>query len=144
MQSGNQYVHGRDGYLHLCDFLQDIQKVKIESSGKKIQKTSPVLGSIYHMQFLLIRCVVRLLCISTSFRVLLAPESWSKHFFQPFFNLICSSQSFFSDFTAEINFISQNILKNVKKKVKNQPKKDNFEVPPSESTSFCMSTSFGE
>ena len=29
------------------------------------------------------------LCISTSFRVLRAPESWLKHFFQPFFNLFC-------------------------------------------------------
>ena len=35
------------------------------------------------------------LCISTSFRVLAAPESWSKHFFQPFFDLFCSFQSFF-------------------------------------------------
>ena len=43
------------------------------------------------------------LCISTSFWVLHAPKSWSKHFFQPFFNLFCSFQSFFSDFTAEIN-----------------------------------------
>ena len=43
------------------------------------------------------------LCIWTSFRVLAAPESWSKHFFQPFFDLFCSFQSFFSDFTAEIN-----------------------------------------
>ena len=28
-----------------------------------------------------------MLCISTSFWVLRAPKSWSKHFFQPFFNL---------------------------------------------------------
>ena len=35
------------------------------------------------------------LCISTSFRVLAAPESWLKHFFQPFFDLFCSFQSFF-------------------------------------------------
>ena len=42
------------------------------------------------------------MCISTSFQVLRTPESWSKPFFQPFFNLICSFQSFFSDFTAEI------------------------------------------
>ena len=42
-------------------------------------------------------------CFSTSFQVLRAPESWSKPFFQTFFNLLCSFQSFFSDFTAEIN-----------------------------------------
>ena len=30
-------------------------------------------------------------------------KSWSKHFFQPLFNLFCSFQSFFSDFTAEFN-----------------------------------------
>ena len=35
-----------------------------------------------------------LLCISTSFRVLAAPVSWSKHFFQPFFDLLCSFRSY--------------------------------------------------
>ena len=29
-------------------------------------------------------CSSRVLCISTSFQVLAAPESWSKYFFQPF------------------------------------------------------------
>ena len=38
--------------------------------------------------------VTELLCILTSLL---------KHFFQPFFNLYCSFQTFFSDFTAEIN-----------------------------------------
>ena len=33
--------------------------------------------------------VTQLLCILTSFQVLAAPESWSKHFFQPFFDLFC-------------------------------------------------------
>ena len=44
-----------------------------------------------------------MLCISNSFWVLAATKSWLKHFFQPFFKLFCSFQSFFSDFTAEIN-----------------------------------------
>ena len=46
---------------------------------------------------------VHLLYILTSFWVLRAPKSWSKHFLQPFFNLFCSFYGFFSDFTAEIN-----------------------------------------
>ena len=46
---------------------------------------------------------IQLLCISNSFWVLRSPKSWSKHFFQQFFNLFCSFQSFFSEFTAEIN-----------------------------------------
>ena len=36
-------------------------------------------------------------------RVLCAPKSWSKHFFSAVFNFLCSFQTFFSDFTAEIN-----------------------------------------
>ena len=36
-----------------------------------------------------------------------------KTFFQPFFNLFCSFQSFFSDFTAEITKTSKNEQKNV-------------------------------
>ena len=46
---------------------------------------------------------VHLLYILTSFWVLRALKSWSKHFLQPFFNLFCSFYGFFSDFTAEIN-----------------------------------------
>ena len=45
----------------------------------------------------------RLLCISTSFWVLHAPKSWSNYFFSYIFNLFCSFQTFFSDFTPEIN-----------------------------------------
>ena len=44
----------------------------------------------------------RMLCILTSLWVLHPPKSWSKPFFQQFFNLFCYFQSFFSDFTAEI------------------------------------------
>ena len=43
------------------------------------------------------------LCISTSFRVLRAPKSLLKYFFSAGFNLFCSLQTFFSDFTPEIN-----------------------------------------
>ena len=59
--------------------------------------------SLINLAVYFIGVVKWVLCISTSFRVLAAPESWSKHFFQPFFNLFCSFQSFFRDFTAEIN-----------------------------------------
>ena len=45
----------------------------------------------------------RVLCILTSFRVMHASESWSKHFFGAIFNLFCSFQTFFSDFLLEIN-----------------------------------------
>ena len=41
-----------------------------------------------------IKNIWRLLCILTNFWVLRAPKSWSKHFFQQFFNLFCSFQSF--------------------------------------------------
>ena len=44
-----------------------------------------------------------LLCILTSFWVLRAPKSWSNYFFSAVFNLFCSFQTFFSDFTPEIN-----------------------------------------
>ena len=54
-----------------------------------------------------------LLCISTSFWVLRAPKSWSKHFFQPFFYFFCSIQTFFSDFTPEINKNVWKLTKNV-------------------------------
>ena len=54
----------------------------------------------------------QMLCISTSFWVLRAPKSWPKHFFQTFFNLFCSFQIFFIDFTAEIN---KNVWKWTKK-----------------------------
>ena len=53
------------------------------------------------------------LCFSTSFWVLRARKSWSKHIFQLFFNLFCSFQSFFSDFTAEI---TKNVWKWTKKR----------------------------
>ena len=44
----------------------------------------------------------QVLCIWTSFWVLPAPKSWSKHFFSSVFNLFCSFQTFFNDFKAEI------------------------------------------
>ena len=44
-----------------------------------------------------------LLCISTSFWVLRAPKSWLNYFFSAILNLFCTFQTFFSDFTAEIN-----------------------------------------
>ena len=39
-----------------------------------------------------------LLCISTSFRVLHAPESWLKYFFSSLFKLSCSCLTLFSEF----------------------------------------------
>ena len=36
-----------------------------------------------------------LLCISTSLWVLAAPKNWLKHFFQPFFNLFWSFETFY-------------------------------------------------
>ena len=47
-------------------------------------------------------CPSYLLCILPSFWVLRAPESWSKYFFWAAFNLFCSFQTFFSDFTSGI------------------------------------------
>ena len=44
-----------------------------------------------------------MLCISTSFWVLCAHKCWSKYFFSAIFNLFGSFQTFFSDFTPEIN-----------------------------------------
>ena len=43
-----------------------------------------------------------ILCISTSFQVLAAPESWSNYFFSAVFNHFCSFQTCFSGFTLEI------------------------------------------
>ena len=53
-------------------------------------------------------------CILTSFRVVQAPESFSKHFFGAVFNLFGSFKTFFSDFTSEIK---KKRLKLNKKKV---------------------------
>ena len=51
----------------------------------------------------------------TSFWVLRAPKSWLKYFFSAVFKLFCSFQTFFGDFTAEIN--KKCLKKNKKRKV---------------------------
>ena len=41
-------------------------------------------SQLYYYVFLRLRTVLYLLCISTIFQVLAAPDSWLKYFFQPF------------------------------------------------------------
>ena len=59
-----------------------------------------------------ITCV---LCISTSFQMLAATDSWLKHFFQPFSKFFVNFKPFFSDFKPEI---IKKHLKTLKKSLK--------------------------
>ena len=63
-----------------------------------IEVKTPLTGSRWHKK-LPINSLM--LCTSTSFWVLRTPKSLSKHFFQPFFKLFCSFQSFFSKKSTE-------------------------------------------
>ena len=73
----------------------------------------------------------RVLCISTSFWVLHAPKSWSKHINRSF--LTSKNEIWNHQFSLEKVINQQKnteISQKTLKKVKNHQKKDNFEIPP--------------